>query len=245
MKKVKIIISVVLLIILGAAISYADSNIHTKYSTLKSSLECVNADYVFYNVKYISEIEYNISKEKMEKVLLNIVEIFNVPKSKIEYNEIWNNKTNEIFVNVELEGIKITVKGIKKSSHEAYITVDISEHKVYKHIEDNYNELEKVLNNYSNNTEVYTCIVGKYTKKLQIDKYDDILHKILYNMSAEEIHKINKKHFLSAVAYGKVLRYNELDYLGKKINLNIAIRYKEDIGETYVYIASPIIKIDY
>ncbi|WP_027703060.1 YwmB family TATA-box binding protein [Metaclostridioides mangenotii] len=245
MKKMKIFISMILLMILGAAISYADSNINTKYSTLKSSLECINAEYEFYNVKYNSELEYNISKEKLKKVLFNIVEIFGVSQNEIEYDENWNNKKNEIFINVELKNIKISVKGIKKNSNEAYITVDISEHKVYKHIEDDYNELEKLLKNYSNNTEIYACIVGKYTKKLQNDKYDDILDKILYNMSAEEIHKIKNKHFLSAVAYGKVLRYSELDYLGKKINLNIAIRYKEDIGETYVYIASPIIKIDY
>ncbi|MBQ6631154.1 MAG: YwmB family TATA-box binding protein, partial [Romboutsia sp.] len=34
-------------------------------------------------------------------------------------------------------------------------------------------------------------------------------------------------------------------YLGNKINLNIGIRYSEDEDKTLIYIATPIIKLDY
>ncbi|WP_272868642.1 YwmB family TATA-box binding protein [Clostridioides difficile] len=46
-------------------------------------------------------------------------------------------------------------------------------------------------------------------------------------------------------AYSKVLNDYELEYLGEKINLNIGIKYNEDDGRTLIYIATPIIKLDY
>ena len=38
---------------------------------------------------------------------------------------------------------------------------------------------------------------------------------------------------------------NILDYLDNKINLNIGIRYSENEDKTLIYMATPIIKLDY
>ena len=43
----------------------------------------------------------------------------------------------------------------------------------------------------------------------------------------------------------ELLKENYLEYLGNKINLNIGIRYSEDDDKTLIYIATPIIKLDY
>ena len=79
----------------------------------------------------------------------------------------------------------------------------------------------------------------------QFNKYDDILEKILYNMNAEEIDRIENENMISITAYSKLLDKNYLEYLGNKINLNIGIRYSEDEDKTLIYIATPIIKLDY
>ena len=71
--------------------------------------------------------------------------------------------------------------------------VDILDNKVYKNIVDIYAILENYLNKYSQEVEIYTCIAGEYGKKLQIDKYDDILNKILYNMNAEVIERVKRR----------------------------------------------------
>ena len=90
-----------------------------------------------------------------------------------------------------------------------------------------------------------TCISGEYVKKLQISNYDDIFKKILYNMNAEEIDRVKEENFISITAYSKVLKENYLEYYGHKINLNIGMRYSEDDDKTIIYVATPIIKLDY
>ena len=72
-----------------------------------------------------------------------------------------------------------------------------------------------------------------------------IKEKILYNMNAEEIDRIENENMISITAYSKLLDKNYLEYLGNKINLNIGIRYSEDEDKTLIYIATPIIKLDY
>ena len=94
-------------------------------------------------------------------------------------------------------------------------------------------------------TDINVCISGEYTKKLQNTKYNDIFAKILYNMNAKEIDRIEDETFISITAYSKLLDENYLEYLGNKINLNIGMRYSEDEDKTLLYIATPIIKLDY
>ena len=103
------------------------------------------------------------------------------------------------------------------------------------------NELKK----YSDHADINLCIAGEYTKKLQNLKINDILGKILYNMYAKEIVKIEDENFLSVNAYSKLLKENNLKCLDREMNLNIGIRYSEIDNKTMIYIATPIIKIDY
>ena len=110
---------------------------------------------------------------------------------------------------------------------------------------DIYKNLNDILNSYSNEVDIYLCVVGEYTKNLQLDKSDDILQNILYNMNAKEIDRVREENFISVTAYSKLLLENNLDYIGNKINLNIGIRYSENEDKTLIYMATPIIKLDY
>ena len=90
-----------------------------------------------------------------------------------------------------------------------------------------------------------SSLLTSFEKKLKKAKISDILQKILYNMYAEKISDIEEENFLSVNAYSKLLKENNLKYLDREINLNIGIRYSEDDDKTMIYIATPIIKIDY
>ena len=94
-----------------------------------------------------------------------------------------------------------------------------------------------------NSKEFY--IIVEYTNKLNNAKISAILEKILYNMYAEKIDDIEEENFLSVNAYSKLLKENNLKYLDREMNLNIGIRYSEDDDRTTIYMATPIIKIDY
>ena len=64
-------------------------------------------------------------------------------------------------------------------------------------------------------------------------------------MNAKEIDKIRNNNYISVTAYSNLLKETDLEYLENKINLNIGIRYSENEDKTLIYMATPIIKLDY
>lgn len=245
MKMVKLIMSFLILMIAGILISYADIKSNNEYDKLIETFNNTQANFKFYNIKANASIDYDISKNDMRDACIEIINNLGLEESNIKWNENWNKDEKQIYAQIKTNGQSISVICIKKNSKESYIIVDILENKVYKSIVDIYTILENTLDKYAFQVDINTCIAGEYTKKLQISKYDDILDEILYNMNAEQIDRVEEENFVSITAYSKTLNGNHLEYLGNKINLNIGMRYSEDDDKTLIYIATPIIKLDY
>lgn len=245
MKPFKIIISFIVLMLMGMLISYADIKSNNEYYKLIETFNNTQANFKFYNIKANALIDYNISKTQMRDICIEIVNNLGLEESNIKWEESKNKQENQIYAQIKSDERNVSIICIKKNEKESYVIVDILENKVYKSIVDIYTILEETLNKHTPQVDINTCISGEYTKKLQINKYDDILDKILYNMNAEEIDRIEEENFVSITAYSKILSENYLEYLGNKINLNIGMRYSEDEDKTLIYIATPIIKLDY
>ena len=205
------------------------------------SFELTNSNFKFYNIKANMMIEKDIDMNELQNICLLIAQ--NLTNNKDEV--CLKTEKSQVYVNYNDKNTGISIVGIKKNAKESYIIVDILNNKVYKNIENIYTKLENELSKYSNDVDINVCIAGEYTKKLKKAKISDILQKILYNMYAEKISDIEEENFLSVNAYSKLLKENNLKYLDREINLNIGIRYSEDDDKTMIYIATPIIKIDY
>ena len=205
------------------------------------SFELTNSNFKFYNIKANMMIEKDIDMKELQDICLLIAQ--NLTDNEDEV--CLKTEKSQVYVNYNDKNTGISIVGIKKNAKESYIIVDILNNKVYKNIENIYVKLENELSEYSNDVDINVCIAGEYTKKLQKAKISDILQKILYNMYAEKISDIEEENFLSVNAYSKLLKENNLKYLDREINLNIGIRYSEDDDKTMIYIATPIIKIDY
>lgn len=245
MKNIKYIIFFMFLIMLGAISSYADIKSDYSYEKLIETFEQTQAEFKFYSIKANTDINYDITKDEMKSACINLMIDLGMEESNIKIEDKWDKDEKQIYTYAENEIGSVSIIGVKKNSSESYIMVDILHNKVYKNIVDIYNILQNYLSEYSEQTKIYTCIAGEYGKKLQIDKYDDILEEILYNMNADVIEKVQEENFLSVTAYSKLWKENYLESLGKKINLNIGIRYSENDEKTLIYIATPIIKLDY
>lgn len=245
MKIIKLLISFISLLLIGIVISYADINDNNEYNKLIETFNGINADFKFYNIKANSNIDYDISKTEMIDICIDLINNLGFEESDIKWERKWNNSQKQVYAQIKSENKNISIIGIKKSNTESYIIVDILDNKVYKDIVDIYTILSNTLDKYSSNLDINTCISGEYTKKLQNQKYNDILENILYNMNAKEIDRVEEENFISITAYSKILNENHLEYLGNKINLNIGMRYSEDDEKTLIYIATPIIKLDY
>lgn len=237
----KSIIFSLLIMLFSVVVIYSDTDRTDWIDQFIKSFELSNSEFKFYNIKSSVLIEEDLDMRELENICLEIAKNLNIDIDKMNL-KICESK---IYVNYNEKNTSISVIAYQKSSKESYIMVDILNNKVYKNIETVYTRLENELKKYSVNAEINICMAGEYTKKLQNFKINDILGKILYNMYAEEIDKIEDENFLSVNAYSKLLKENNLKYLDRYINLNIGIRYSEDDDKTMIYIATPIIKIDY
>lgn len=244
MKIVKVIVSFFILMLIGIFISYGDTD-NSGYDKFLETFNNTQADFKFYNIKANGLINYDITKNEIKDICIDIINDLGLEESDIKWEEKWGEKEKQIYIQSNNSNKSISIIGIKKNSNESYIIVDILDNKVYKNIVDIYTILEKSLYKYSNIVDISTCISGEFSKKLQFSKYDDIFQEILYNMSAEEIDRVENENMVSITAYSEFLDENYLEYLGNKINLNIGIRYSEDDDKTLIYIATPIIKLDY
>ena len=244
MKIIKITVSFFILMLIGMFISYGD-NENSEYDKLLDTFNNTQANFKFYNIKASGLIDYDITKNEIKDICIDIINDLGLEESNIKWEEKWDNQENQIYIQSNTLEKSISIIGIKKNSKESYIIIDILDNKVYKNIVDIYTILEKSLYKYSSNVDISTCISGEFYKKFQFNKYNDILEEILYNMNAEEIDRIENDNMVSVTAYSKFLEDNYLEYLGNQINLNIGIRYSENDDKTLIYIATPIIKLDY
>lgn len=244
MKIIKLITTFLLLFMIGIFTSYADVKYNNWTSNFIETFEQTDSNFKFYNIK-VNCVASNItSKSQIKDICMNISNSLNLDTNKIQWKEESNDKF-KIYAQIKDNSYSISFTAMKKNNKEYYIIVDILNNKVYKNIVDIYSTLNEVLNKYSNDIDIYFCIVGEYTKNLQLYKYNDILQNILYNMKAKKIDKIKEGNLISVTAYSNLLTENNLDYLGNKINLNIGIRYSQNEDKTLIYMATPIIKLDY
>ena len=244
MKIIKIIASFFMLMLIGIFISYGYTE-NNGYNKFLETFNNTQADFKFYNIKANGLINYDISKNEIKDICIDIVNDLGLEESNIKWDEKWDENEKQIYIQSNNSDKNISIIGIKKNSNESYIIIDILSNKVYKNIVDIYTIIETSLYKYSNVVDISTCISGEFSKNLQFSKCNDILQEILYNMNAEEIDRVKNENMISVTAYSKFLEDNYLEYLGNQINLNIGIRYSEDEDKTLIYIATPIIKLDY
>lgn len=244
MKVIKFVTTFLLLMSLGIFISYADIKYNNWTSNFVETFEETNAKFKFYDIKINYTVNGNLSENEVQNMFINLAESLNVDEKKIKWN-IKDKDEVKIYAQLKDDVYNISFAATKKNKKEYYIIVDILNNKVYKDIVDIYRNLDDTLSKYSDDVEICVCIAGEYTKKLHLDKCNDILQNILYNMNAKEIDRVNEENFVSVTAYSNLLAENDLEYLENKINFNIGIRYSENGEKTLLYMATPIIKLDY
>lgn len=92
--------------------------------------------------------------------------------------------------------------------------------------------------------EINITVIGTYNKKFTNEEKKSIVKKILACVKANVIKEYVNERLYSAYGYTKLIKdYEDVD--GDKVNMHVAIRYNEYENRTYLYIASPVISVDY
>ncbi|NLD46497.1 MAG: YwmB family TATA-box binding protein [Clostridiaceae bacterium] len=91
---------------------------------------------------------------------------------------------------------------------------------------------------------INSCITGFFDGRLGYEALNVISRQILKNASARKVNGISDNNLISVSAYSPFIDDN-LKVDGKKVNMNLAIRYNSYEDRTYIWLASPVIAVEY
>ena len=109
---------------------------------------------------------------------------------------------------------------------------------------------EKILKNYLKENElaedVTVTLISFFDNELEGEEISAITDSLLESMNAKVVVENRTKELFSVYAYSKNIRDDETINLGvSKTNINIAANYNEGLKQTRIYIATPVIDIEY
>jgi len=207
----------------GAKYEYANINAWAKISNDFTSFYKIN-EYVEITIKNM-----NINKQKTK---ISRIEENNFRQVQVEYTE------NTRHINIAVQSLK------NGSKSETYMVID-------EYLINGYDNAlkEKALINNSFKIlklkpKVTVCFVGTFKGKLNKEKNSSIVKLVLDKLHAQKVEGMEDENIISVSAYSSKLK--EYIKLGsEKINLNVAIRYSSFDDKTYLWVATPIIAIEY
>ena len=107
-----------------------------------------------------------------------------------------------------------------------------------------YDKLFYVLDKYGIRSGINMCITGYYEGERGERELNKVIKKVLCSMDAKGISSIWDSGLTSICAYSPAID-NTLLLDGKKINMNLATRYNSYENKTYIWVAIPVIMIEY
>lgn len=187
----------------------------------------------------------NMHDPKYQKIFEDLIEIEEdiVLEQRLEFDG-----HNEIirFVPTE-DGNMTTVKLLSTrvvGENETYIIVDIVQNKGYKDIVGISNQLKKSLSKYGEQVETTINLTGIETGKISKAEEKKVQDAIFNYLKAKKVEILEDELFTSITAYSPLIE-TYINYGGKNVNIQLAIRYSEYEDKTYLWIGTPLITTTY
>lgn len=161
--------------------------------------------------------------------------------------------SNDIAKKVEIKGITSDKKAVNinaqinndESKEDArFISVSVVEDMTSDGLQDIKNRTLSVFKKYNINPKINFCITGDFSGKLSNDELNSMGGKIFKEAGAKKVEGMRDGDFISVSAYSPEIDYS-ISSGGKKVNLNLAIRYNAYENKTYIWLATPVITIEY
>lgn len=127
---------------------------------------------------------------------------------------------------------------------ETYLVVTLSRAENLESMLAYRRKIENVFEYYNSAPSIFTYITGRIDGELAKPQKNLLLRKMFEAAGAGNLEGINNENLVSYSGYTPDIE----DYIvagGKKVNLNIALRYHENEQKTYVYIGSPLLEGEY
>ena len=246
-RKLGVIIGFVLLMLL-TMIKYVPA---TSHDPLSSAMEATGAHVQEYSINaWVKLPGAHQTDQELQNIVEQVMEQLEVNAKNYEIMQQQRNK-NRI---VRAESIKPgyhavaiaqVVSGKNVSEEEAYLVVNI-ESTIVESISmiSLQEKMHKIVKNYGDSPRISTCLIGWIDGKLMDGESQNLLTSAFTAINGVIVDKLNQDQYVSVTGFSPVIT----DYLqvgGKKLNINIAVRYSKFDNRTYVMIGSPLITREY
>jgi galactitol-specific phosphotransferase system IIB component len=253
MRKSNLIIILTFIFILLLSIYYVkDSNQNSiKEITLSESFKFTGANIISSETYSWGRIEkpYN-NYDAAKPIADDILNSLNANRdSSLSIESIDNELLQKVLIKgVSKENLLLEIalqfdksnENSKGSNVSVKVTEDLSSNK----LEETKKTVMNVLSKYNINATVNTCIIGSYEGKLDNAATEEISRAIFKGIDANRVEGIKDGNLISVSAYSpNIEEYIKVN--GKKINLNLAIRYNSYENKTYIWLATPVITREY
>lgn len=132
-----------------------------------------------------------------------------------------------------------------EDTKESYmLAVTVSDSSAMPDIESSVESIERIFEQYDIKTTANISVTGCMDGSLSDESIDEMRDRIFKSVRADEVEGIDDNGLLSIEAFSPNIS-NSVKVKGKKVNLNLAVRYNSYEGKTYIWLATPIITTEY
>jgi hypothetical protein len=201
--------------------------------------------YIWANLKKSSG-----SSEKLEEIsteLLKELELIQNPSLSKNIEENDNFKKIEITTkdsNSKHLDINAFMEKSGNTKQEGYISVTIANDKPVVEKEDLRKKVLYVLRKFKIEPRVNYCVTGNIDGKLDYSRLNDVCKGIFHTTGATKVEGIRDENLVSLSAYSPLME-ESVEVKGKKVNMNLAVRFNTNENKTYIWLATPVINIEY
>lgn len=104
--------------------------------------------------------------------------------------------------------------------------------------------LTGALESYGMQPDVNICMTGSMDGKLNDNELETVFERIFKSAGADKVEGMRDGGLVSVSAFSPVID-EAVRVNGKRINLNVAVRYNSYEGKTYIWLATPVITTEY
>jgi hypothetical protein len=152
--------------------------------------------------------------------------------------EISGNDKNKSHVSIRAQ----LLKGKKEA--ERSISISITDGLAVKSLLDKRVKVIKVLDKFNIKPRVNSCVTGNFSGKLTDEQMNKVCQNIFAATHAKKVEGIRNENLISVSAYTPLID-DSIKVNKKNVNLNLAVRYNSYEDKTYIWLATPVISIEY
>lgn len=193
----------------------------------------------------------NLNDDQLESIVKDVIS--QLGKNPQDYQLIHQQKNQHKIVRAEIVDQNFHVMVIAQAlpgeigtgEWEGYLVVNFEdkaeENFFISHMQE---RIASIVNKFGSSPHISTCLIGWLGGKLMDGEQEKLLRDAFMVIDGKIIDKLEAEHYVSYTGFTPKIT-DWLAVTGKKINLNMAMRYSQYDNRTYITIGSPIITREY